>query len=169
MADDTDTGLFGLGGTGFTSAGIQGTLGGIGGVVGGFMTAGSYRDEAGQYRLGADEAFNQANTAETIGRLQQFATARKIALTESSSRAAIARNGLQEAGSAADIMRESVTQGAQMQQAIAYSTELKADQFREQGYSAQAQGRAADNAAFGAEIGGVLKGVSAVASLGMMF
>lgn len=162
------TGLFGWGGSGFTAKGFGEVTGGIGGIIGGIQTAQGLRDEAGLYGVGADAAFQQADMAEVLGSLEEATAARRVSLTESSQRAAIAKNGLAEAGSAADLLRESVTQGHLTEQAINFSTELKADQYRRQGYAAQVQQKASQDAAGNAILGGVLKGVSSFASLALM-
>lgn len=164
----SSTGALGFGGTGFTASGFSTVFGDIGGLVSGFTGAEGYRAEADAYGIGATLAQEQAAAAEEIGELQKFQLNRKVALSESSTRAAAAQNGLQETGSVADIIRESQIQGAQAEQNITYSTELKADQYREQAAAAEAQAKAANDAGFGSIVGGLFKGAAAAASMFLM-
>ena len=163
------TGIFGTGGSGLTAAGVGGAASGVAGMVGGFFAAQGYDAEEGLYNAGAAAANEQAGTTRTLGQLEEFGAARKVGLVESSQRAAIARNGLQEAGSAADMLRESTIQGAQTKQSIMFSTQLKANQYTMQAEADTAEAKAAGTAATGAEIGGVLKGISGIGALASMF
>lgn len=161
-------GLFGWGGTGFSVKGAADAVTGLSGLVGGIMGQEAYRAEADLYGQAAFSAFSQAETAEVIGGLEAARAQRTISLTESAQRSAASKNGLAESGSVADLLRESVTQGAQTIQAIDFQTELKADQYRMKAYAAQEQQAAAKEAAGGSLFGGILKGAAGIAQLAVM-
>lgn len=165
----TQGGIFDLGGSGLTSTGISNAASGIAGAFGAFQQAEGYSDEAHIYSEGAADARRQAQLAGDVEGLQAFQLNRKVALTESAQRAAAATNGLSESGSAAALIRESFQQGNEATGNLLFNTVQKQAQFQEQAGAADLQARAARDASSGSIVGGLLKGVGALVSIGGMF
>lgn len=164
----TQGGVFGLGGTGITGAGITNVLGDVGGVFSGFQQSEGYRDEAKLYEQGEIGALQQAGLAKDTEQLQAFQLQRKVALTESAQRAAAAANGLSESGSVVSLLRESAIQGNEAQGNLMFNTEQKVAQLDEQAEAARQQKMAARDAAFGSVVGGLLKGVAGIVGVAGM-
>lgn len=163
------TGILGLGGSGLTAGGVSTVFNDLGGVASSLLASSAYTAEAGAYGAAAGSALGEVQATEVLGQLEKFKLQRQISLTESGQTAEAAKQGLVgSTGSAADLLRESVTQGNLAQGALTYQTELKAGQYQEQAYAAQEQEKAANSAAGGALFGGALKGVAGIASLALM-
>jgi hypothetical protein len=139
------------------------------GLFKGFQDAKAYGAEANLYQMGEASARNSAVAAGEVGKIEEFQLQRKVNLSESATRAGAASNGLAESGSVGSILRESAMQGANANQNIMYSTELKVDQYNEQANAAEMQASAARTAASGAITGGIIKGVTGVAQIASMF
>lgn len=166
---DTSGGIAGFGGTGLTLGGIGTVAGDIGGAIGAFQQAAGYRSEAEMYGSASAEANLEAQNIEHITDVQKFQLGRKVALSESATQAAAARNGLQEVGSVSDILRESAIQGYQAQQDLMFNAQLKENQYREQAAADNAEAQAANSAAHGSILGGLFKAASgAIAIAGML-
>lgn len=163
------TGLFAMGGDGWNAKDMGAAFGAIGGVFAGVENAEAYYGEARRYGEAENSFENQAAAAQNIGDVEQFQLKRKVALSESATRAGAAGNGLQEAGSVADILRSSAMQGKMAEQNLTYSTELKVDQYNEQAHAAEMMGQAAKSAAVGSIVGGVFKGLTGAAQIAAMF
>lgn len=164
------------------SAGDATSIGsGIGGAVSDLFAAkgASYKAkgdlaEQQQYTEAAALADQNEKFTEQSTAIKQFQTEREIQKSLGETTANVAGAGFATSGSALDILRESASQGSLTKSVMATQGLITEAGYREQGDSyrtmANAAGIAADaenEAAKGDMIGGIIKGVTAVAGLAL--
>lgn len=129
--------------------------------------------EAKNYDLASTLALQNEKFTETSTAIKQAQNDRSIYQTIGGEQADIAGGGFTASGSSLDLLRDSAAQGA-LTKAVASQQGL----ITEAGYTEQAEsyqnlskaatmaGNAENNAATGADISGVLKGIAGIATLG---
>lgn len=158
-----------------------GTITSLSGAVGDLFAASGHRAkaqgdrvEAQNYDLASELAAQNAKFTETSTAIKEAQIDRENYKVIGGQQADVASAGFASSGSALDLMRDSAQQGA-LTHAVAGEQGL----ITEAGYQEQAQSYtnmstaarmaadAEDNAATGSTITGILKGVAAVASIGL--
>lgn len=156
-----------------------GTFNAIGGAVSDLFSADALRTKAAGSRIEAQEydvagALSKQNEqfVETSTAIKEFQTQRQINQTVGQQQADVASNNFEEAGSALDLYRDSVAQGALTRAVLGQQGLIEEAGYKEQAQSyalmSSASRMAADadeHAAVGAEWSAALKGAAAVASL----
>lgn len=130
------------------------------------------RIEAQEYGLAAGLSRENEQFSKTSTAIKDFQTSRSIEQTLGGQQADIAANGFGASGSSLDLLRDSASQGALTKATLQQQGVIEQDSYEEQAksydlmqQSSLLAAHAADKAATGATITGVIKGVSAVASL----
>lgn len=144
---------------------LGGVFSGIGGAVSDLYAAEGDRAEAQQYDLASQYASQEAVFTESSTRIKEMQADRQITMAIGGVKAGYAGSGLAESGSAGDVLRESAAQGALTTSAINYQGAETEAGFREQAQSYATMADAARNAAQGAQTGGLLQGLGAIANL----
>jgi hypothetical protein len=139
-----------------------------GGAVSDLFAAEGDKAEASNYTAAAGLADQNAQYTMLSTGIKNMQADREIYQQEGKETADVASSGFSSGGSAGDLMRSSVSQGA-----LTHAVTSAQGLITEQGYEEQAQSYrtmadAANNAATGADIGAGIKGVAAVAQLAML-
>ena len=136
------------------SAGIGDIFGGIGDL-----------SEAAAYGQAAKIAQQNATLSVESGAIQQLQASRKIYQTVSAQGAQVAGAGLKQAGSAGDLYRASVSQGALTKQLIGLQTGINANSFQQEAAAYKGMQGAAQASGIGGILGGIVQGIGAFAML----
>lgn len=157
----------------------SGTLTDIGGAVSDLFAASGDRAkaqgdfiEAKDYTLASDLATQNEKFTETSTAIKQAQLDRQIYQTIGGQKADVAGAGFAASGSSLDLLRSSAQQGA-LTKAVAGEQGLiqeagyqeQATSYQNMSQAATIAGNAENSAANGATIGGIIKGVGAVASI----
>lgn len=135
----------------------QATFGDIGGAVSSIFGGIGDLDEASAYgKAGAIERQN-AQIAAATGRIQTIQADRQIYQTIGGQQADVAGAGLASSGSALDLLRSSMQQGALTKQLIANQTGLSVNSYTAEADSYEGRQAAAQAGAAGGFLGGLLK------------
>lgn len=142
-------------------AGIGSGIAGIFGGIGSEEAAGGYQAAADAYGRAEVIARQNANLTDFSTKIQQAQLSRKIEQTEGAQTASIANAGLEGGGTAGDLMRSSIQQGALANSVVQTQGALNRNGFLQQaeayeGMKGQAEGAAAaaKTSGFGQIIGG---------------
>jgi hypothetical protein len=146
-------GLFSSGGPslGTTAGAASDLFSGIGSVVSGFAGAAGSKAAATEYGYAAQ-------TTKEAAAIEELQAQRQITQTLGQNRAAVASNGFQLGGSAADLLRQSAAQGALTKGAISLQGAAQEQAYLQQQKSAKSAGT-------GQLVGGILGGLGAIAGL----
>ena len=169
--------------SGFGMAGVNQVAGFIGGAFtdlaaaqAGRTTASGELAAAAGFGQATQEAYSNEQQTEAAGKLQLIQQQRQLYQVGGTAQAQTAGQGLKLEGSAASILRNTAAQGAVAQQLTSTQTAINAAGYMAQMQSdtqEQMQAMEAEKAAKGAAssglIGGLIKGVTAVAGAVAMF
>ena len=133
---------------------LGGAVGSIFGAIGDFQEARGYQKAAGYAELNAKET-------EAMTKLQVQQAGRQIYQTIGGQVSDVAGAGLAEGGSAVDLLRSSMEQGALQKQLIETQGSINARGFEEQASAYNAQADAANMAGAGGVASGILQGIGA--------
>lgn len=153
-------GSFGFGG----GSNIGGGISAIGGAVSDLFAAEGKKAEAGNYRLAAGMSDKNAEYAALSTSIKNMQTERQIYQTLGEQQAGVASSGFASGGSAGDLLRDSVSQGALSHAVISQQGLIQEETYKTEAQSYRTMADAADKAATGLQIGAGLKAVSAIAS-----
>jgi hypothetical protein len=165
---DTSGGFNILSGFGTKGVNNVGTgLTDIGGAVADLFAAQGDKSEATNYTAAAGLADQNAQYTMLSTGIKNMQADREIYQTIGKESADVAASGFSSGGSAGDLLRSSASQGA-----LTHATLSEQGLIQEQGYEEQASSyrnmaEAANSAATGSTIGGILKGVAGVAALAL--
>lgn len=133
-------------------------LGGFSDFFGGQAAAKGAQAAGNQYRQAA--AITQQST-----QLKELQAARNIYQVQGSAQAITANAGLQNSGSAADIMRSNAQQGALSKSIIENQGRITEQAYLGQAYSADLEAKAADQKSKGGLFGGILGAAASIFGL----
>ena len=136
-----------------------------GGAVQDLFASKGYGIEAGAYTQAAALARENAKFTEESTAVQEFQAKRKEFQVIGGQQSDVAAAGFAASGSALDLLRSSTSQAALTNEMVQQQGLITEAGYNEQASSYDAMAAAARNAQSGAEIGGILKGVAAVASV----
>jgi len=108
------------------------------------VQAAGYQQEVGAYTTAGDIAGNNAVVAEVAGNIKGLQERRQLTQTVGSQRAAVASAGFRNSGSAIDIMRSSVQQGALARQLNRAQTDLTKGGYLEESAASMAEAAGAN-------------------------
>jgi hypothetical protein len=153
--------MAGLGSIDF--GGIGGAVSDIFGGMGTLAGAKAYKVSAQYSRKAAQYATENAGIAESSGRVKQLQANRQIYQVIGGQQADVAGAGFAKSGSALDLLRSSVEQGALTKALLSNQTAIEV-----RGYKQEAEGKLAEAASYDAQasaqkksgIGGILGGVA---------
>jgi hypothetical protein len=134
------------------------SAGGIAGGIGDFLGAAGDFTEASDYEQAASLDLQNEEIAKQSTAIQESQAQRQVYQNLGGQQAAAAANGLATGGSAGDIYRSSVYQGALTKQLIGRQGLLEENQFA--GEAAAAKGMA--SAATLAGVGGIVNGIGSI-------
>src|SRR5450432_3769182 len=130
--------------------------------------------EAREYSLAAGVATQNEKFTETSTAIKEAPQQRELTQSIGGQQADVAGAGFSEGGSALDLMRDSAAQGALTHAVLGEQGLITEAGYNEQAASyknmseaATAAGNAANDASVFADITGVFKGISAIASIGL--
>lgn len=161
--------MAGLGSINFGSLGgaVSDIFGGIGTLKGAkaFQVASQYSQKAAQY------ATENAGIAEASGRVKQLQAERQIYQVIGGQQADVAGAGFAKSGSALDLMRSSVEQGALTKALLENQTQIEVRGYRQEAEAKlaeaaqyQAQASAQKTSGIGGILGGIAKGIFSIFS-----
>lgn len=155
---------------------ISGAITGGTGAAADLATASGYFDEANAYQTAAGLAIQNKGLQQASTAIQVQQTQRQINQTIGGAKADIGAAGLQEHGSAIDVIRNSAQQGALQTQLLKTQGQIEETAYGEQaaayvGEEAQANatGQAQQINAAGSAASGLVKGIGAIATIAALF
>jgi hypothetical protein len=132
------------------------------------------RMEAGAYDRAAELALQNEQFTKTSTEIKEAQTQRGIYMTLGQQSADVASSGFEASGSSLDLLRDSAAQGALHKAVIGQQGLIdeagfrqQADSYRMMAGAARMAADANDDAAYGADIGAVIKGFAGMAGLVM--
>lgn len=138
-------------------ADLGGAVSDIFGAVGKFAEAKGYKAAAGYAQSNAEISQQSTN-------IQEYQAQRQIEKTLGGQQSDVAGAGLAASGSALDLFRDSAQQGSLTKQLIANQGAINVQGYQAEAASYDAMATAAKAAGSGGILGGIIKGVSAVAA-----
>lgn len=153
-------GTFGFGG----GSNIGGGFNALGGAVSDLTASFGDEAEASNYRMAADLADKNEQYTELSTAIKNTQADREIYQTIGQQQAQVAGAGFAEGGSAGDLLRSSVSQGALQHAVISKQGQMQEEAYKEQAASYRTMADAADKASTFSEIGAGLKFASSIAS-----
>lgn len=156
----------------FKSLESQGDLGSALGGLGGaaqdlFGAAGSFA-ESKSYKRAAGLSEQNAEITRASTRIQQTQAQREIFQTIGGQQAQVGSAGFASSGSALDLMRSSASQGALTKSLIQAQGTINANGYESEAESYRSMSKASKAAGISGIIGGITKGVGALASAGFI-
>lgn len=151
MADDG-----GFGGVNF---------GDLGGAVSSLFGAAGDFSEASAYSKAQSLAETSAKISAESSNIQQYMERRKLLMTTGAQQAGYGASGLKQSGSAVDVLRASMQQGALANQVIKEQGMINVNSYETAADQYGAEASAANAAGAGGILGGIMKGVGAFASM----
>lgn len=152
-------GTFGFGG----ASNIGGGFNSLAGAVSDLTASFGDQAEAENYRLAAGLADKNAQYTELSTAIKNTQTDREIFQTIGMQKAQVAGAGFAEGGSAGDLLRSSVSQGALQHAVISQQGLMQEEAYKEQAQSYRNMADAADKASTFSDIGAGLKIASSIA------
>lgn len=137
----------------------------VGGAVGDLFGGVAGFQEASAYQKAADIAKQNEQLAATSTQLQQLQASREAYRTVSGQKADISGAGFAAGGSAGDLLRSSEAQARLQTAVIGTQGQIQEAGFAAQAASYQGQAQAAQTKGAGGILGGIIKGVGAIAGL----
>lgn len=136
----------------------------IGGAVSGLFGAAGDKAEAKAYSLASSYALQNAKITEASTQIQEAQAQRKIFQTTGAQQAQVASAGFASSGSSVDLLRSSMQQGSLQKSLIREQGLINENGYQEEAARYQGMASAAQKAAAGSGIGGILKGIAGIAS-----
>lgn len=143
------------------------TFNNAGGAVSDLFKAQGDKAEGQNYELAADYARQNVDFTKQSTAIKEMQLDRSIYKSLGETQAAVGGSGLAASGSALDILRDSASQGSLTKSVLAEQGAITEAGYDEQAHSYDTMANAAKMAAEGDTIGGIIKGVTAVASIGL--
>lgn len=123
---------------------------------------------AGSYEEGASIARQSARETEWSTAIQQVKLDREIFKTVSGQAADVAGAGFTAGGSAGDLLRDSVSQGALAHQLTQVQGDINAEAYKAQAVALQGQADASKATATGDFIGGAINAIAGIAAFALL-
>jgi len=149
------------GGGGITAGLSASTFGSLGGAVGDIFGAVGSLKAASAYTKASQIELQNAAIARASTQIQLTQTQRHIFQTIGAQKAAVGAAGFANSGSAQDLLRSSLSQGALQRQVIQEQGLINVNSYEAQATAYQGQAAAAKASAGGGILGGILKFASA--------
>lgn len=147
---------------------LQTGFGDIGSAVADIFGGIGNQKAAGSYEEGASIARQSARESEWATAIQQVKLSREVDKTLSGQASDVASAGFTSGGSAGDLLRDSVSQGAIGHQLTQVQGSINTEAYLSQAKALEGQAAASNATATGDFIGGAVKAISGIAAFALL-